>query len=93
MNRNIVLGAVAIVALAGCEGVGPTRAVDAGSGANVPLEKMPAGIWVDPDGCDHWIIDDGYEGFASPRVDRQGRPVCRPDALPGTSNVRRTVWG
>ena len=34
-------------------------------------------IWVDPDGCEHWVMDDGVEGYMSPHVDRHGRPVCR----------------
>ena len=25
------------------------------------LSQLRAGIWVDPQGCDHWIIDDGAE--------------------------------
>jgi len=33
-------------------------------------------IWVDPDGCQHWVLDDGAEGFMTPNVDREGRPVC-----------------
>ena len=28
------------------------------------LSTMIAGIWVDPNGCDHWIIDDGVEGYS-----------------------------
>ena len=34
-------------------------------------------IWVDPDGCEHWVMDDGWEGYMSPHVTRDGRPVCR----------------
>ena len=34
-------------------------------------------IWVDPDGCEHWVMDDGAEGFMTPNVSRQGIPVCR----------------
>ena len=34
-------------------------------------------IWVDPDGCEHWVMDDGWEGYMSPHVSRQGIPVCR----------------
>ncbi len=33
------------------------------------LSTMTAGIWVDPNGCDHWIIDDGVEGYLSMRLD------------------------
>ncbi|GGL68492.1 OmpA family protein [Wenxinia marina] len=34
------------------------------------------GIWVDPDGCEHWVMDDGAEGFMSPHRRRDGSPVC-----------------
>ncbi|MGJ8546514.1 MAG: OmpA family protein [Sulfitobacter sp.] len=34
-------------------------------------------IWVDPDGCEHWVMDDGVEGYMSPHVSRDGIPVCR----------------
>jgi outer membrane protein OmpA-like peptidoglycan-associated protein len=35
-----------------------------------------ATIWVDPDGCQHWVMDTGNEGFMSQRLDAHGRPVC-----------------
>ena len=41
------------------------------------LTAMQAGIWIDPNGCDHWIIDDGVEGYLTPRVMPDGTPVCR----------------
>lgn len=34
-------------------------------------------IWVDPDGCEHWAMDDGIEGYMTPHVTRDGIPVCR----------------
>ncbi|WP_434288906.1 hypothetical protein [Celeribacter sp. SCSIO 80788] len=40
------------------------------------LSQLVAGIWVDPNGCDHWIIDDGVEGYLSARVDKYGKPIC-----------------
>ena len=35
-----------------------------------------ATIWIDPDGCQHWVLDTGNEGFMSQRLDRNGKPVC-----------------
>ena len=35
-----------------------------------------AAIWIDPDGCEHWVLDLGTEGMMSPHLDRQGNPVC-----------------
>ncbi|MEP3347546.1 MAG: hypothetical protein ABJN34_08415 [Litoreibacter sp.] len=54
------------------------------------LSELEAGIWVDPRGCDHWIIDDGIEGYLSARLDRNGKPVCSGAAPPGyaTGNYR-----
>jgi len=39
-------------------------------------EKYIPGIWVDPDGCEHWAMDDGMEGYMSPNVTRDGIPIC-----------------
>lgn len=35
-----------------------------------------AGIWIDPHGCEHWVLDFGIEGMMSPHLDREGNPVC-----------------
>ncbi len=40
-------------------------------------ERYAPTIWVDPDGCEHWVMDDGFEGYMTPHVNRQGIPVCR----------------
>lgn len=47
------------------------------------LSQLQAGIWIDPNGCDHWIIDDGVEGYLSQRLDKYGNPVCSGTASPG----------
>jgi len=49
------------------------------------LSQLQAGIWVDPNGCDHWIIDDGIEGYLSQRLDRFGKPVCSGTAPPNVA--------
>ncbi len=36
-------------------------------------------IWIDPDGCEHWVMDDGAEGYMDARKTRDGRPVCHRD--------------
>jgi hypothetical protein len=44
-----------------------------------------AAIAYDPDGCQVWIIDDGLEGYSSPRFDpKTGLPVCDSKYPPGT---------
>ena len=49
------------------------------------LSQLKAGVWVDPNGCDHWIIDDGIEGYLSQRLDRFGKPVCSGTAPPNVA--------
>ena len=39
-------------------------------------ERYTPTIWTDPDGCEHWVMDDGTEGYMTPHVTRQGIPVC-----------------
>ncbi len=46
-------------------------------GGNSTESGLRATIWVDPDGCEHWVMDDGLEGFMSSHLDKQGKPVCR----------------
>lgn len=51
----------------------------------VNLRDGEAGIAYDPDGCQVWIIDDGVEGYSSPRFDpKTGLPVCDGKYPPGT---------
>lgn len=52
------------------------------------FSELKAAIWVDPDGCEHWVIDDGVEGYMSSHLDRSGKPVCR-----GTPGVCKTFDG
>ncbi len=40
-------------------------------------------IWIDPDGCEHWVMDDGFEGFMSPHRRRDGTPVCHRSEICG----------
>lgn len=61
--------------------VGPDKSLDRGFGKR-HLSTLQSGIWVDPNGCDHWIIDDGVEGYLSQRLDKYGKPVCSGIAPP-----------
>lgn len=39
--------------------------------------RIQWGIWVDPDGCMHWMADGGIEQYQVNRLDPEtGRPVC-----------------
>jgi hypothetical protein len=89
--KIFVLGA-AVLTLAACAG-GPDgrfleinpedNTSDRHAGVPNHLSNVrDAGIWVDPHGCDHWIIDEGVEGFMSARLDPYGNPVCSGIAPP-----------
>ena len=62
-------------------GIGSDKSTDGGINKK-HLSQLQAGIWVDPNGCDHWIIDDGVEGYLSARLDKFGKPVCSGVAPP-----------
>ena len=86
--KILKITAVTIMGLAvsGCgngQRTGSERWVDAGFDAK-SLTQLVAGIWVDSNGCDHWIIDDGLEGYLSERLTPDGRSVCSGVAPPST---------
>lgn len=60
---------VASTALAGTANIKITKSSQS--------ERYVPTIWVDPDGCEHWAMDDGAEGYMTPHVTRDGIPVCR----------------
>ena len=69
----------ALLALTACERtLGTDNTVDFNNIDGGVLIDGRANIWIDPDGCQHWYIDDGVEGYMTPRLQRNGRPVCRP---------------
>ena len=89
MQKNLaksirgVLGGIAAVAL------GATLfATDASAQTQRTVigENYTPTVWVDPDGCEHWVMDDGWEGYMTPHVNRQGIPVCRRGNVCGVMN-------
>lgn len=95
MKSRIAPAAVfAALALSACEGPGlvpyvenPNTVIatarDTGRDS-MPLQTGFAAIAYDPDGCQNWIIDDGVEGYSSPRFDpATGLPVCNNHFPPG----------
>ena len=68
MIGALVAATLGLGALAGPAMAQDPRVVDA--------ERYRPGIWIDPDGCEHWVMDDGVEGYMSPHVRRDGTPVC-----------------
>jgi len=93
MNVIKLIAIVPVISLLGaCDELGDKKdkTVDRGFDSK-HLSTLQAGIWVDPNGCDHWIIDDGVEGYLSQRLDKYGKPVCSGTAPPtvATGNFKR----
>jgi hypothetical protein len=80
-NVKLMLALPVVGLLAACD-AGPDKSFDRQFFDRDHLSGMRAGIWVDPNGCDHWIIDDGVEGYLSQRLDKYGKPVCSGTAPP-----------
>ena len=85
VNKLLTIAAATAVALtsllaseAAAQAFGQTRSQSGRDGG----QYIPT-IWVDPDGCEHWVMDDGAEGYMTPHVNRQGIPVCRRGNLCG----------
>lgn len=76
-----LVGVLAACEVQGHPPVGPDKGTDLGIDRK-HLSQLKAGIWIDPNGCDHWIIDDGVEGYLSARLDKYGKPVCSGTAPP-----------
>lgn len=84
---KLAAGAALLASVAACGHPGRVpgdKSMDYGINSH-HLSTMKAGIWVDPNGCDHWIIDDGLEGYLSARLDKYGKPVCSGTAPPNTA--------
>lgn len=55
-----------------------------GQGARVVQgERYVPTIWIDPDGCEHWAMDDGAEGYMDARRLRDGSAVCHRSEICG----------
>ncbi len=74
------LASAAIIALGALGFASPAFAQDP---RIIDSEEYIPGIWIDPDGCEHWAMDDGTEGYMSPRRTRDGRPVCHRSEICG----------
>lgn len=84
---KLILGGAMVAGVAACGHPSPApdyKGVDRGFGSK-HLSQLQAGIWIDPNGCDHWIIDDGVEGYLTTRIGPYGKPVCSGTAAPNTA--------
>lgn len=89
------IGAMALAALAGLSATAPAFAdqtaqndafISTQNTRTIRGEQYIPGIWVDPDGCEHWVMDDGIEGYMDNHLDRKGIPVCRRQNTCGVLN-------
>jgi outer membrane protein OmpA-like peptidoglycan-associated protein len=80
-NALVILAASAMAVSAVL--IAPQQASAQTEETTVVGERYVPTIWVDPDGCEHWVMDDGAEGYMTPHVSRQGIPVCRRGNLCG----------
>lgn len=69
MRAAFACAVILAVSLAGIAGTASAQQTIVG-------ERYIPGIWIDPVGCEHWVMDDGAEGYMSPHLNRQGHPVC-----------------
>ena len=75
--------AIALLGAVIAPGQAFSQSATAGQTRTIVGERYVPTIWVDPDGCEHWVMDDGAEGYMTPHVTRQGIPVCRRGVLCG----------
>lgn len=64
---SIAIGAAAFLAVTGLAG--------SAKAANY-LDNAKPSIWVDPDGCHHYAIYNGWQGFMTPMFRPDGTVVC-----------------
>ncbi|MFK7945497.1 MAG: hypothetical protein AB8B85_21670 [Paracoccaceae bacterium] len=72
INNIAKLAALGLVAItAACTSTTRDQGIDSGE-----IVNLAPSVWVDPDGCKHWVIDDGVEGYMSPVLNLDGTPDC-----------------
>lgn len=84
-NLKKVAVAIAVALAVSGAAVAPAAAQSSTTGTQRTIvgERYVPTIWVDPDGCEHWVMDDGAEGYMTPHVYPDGKPVCRRGQLCG----------
>lgn len=84
MNAIKLAGATGAIMLAVCF----SAPAHADNHAKLGVQGYIPKIWIDPNGCEHWVIDDGAEGFMSARYTKEGKPSCPQAAnAPGTAGL------
>lgn len=63
--------------------IATSPALAAGEQRKIVGEEYTPTIWIDPDGCEHWVMDDGFEGYMSPHRKKNGDAVCHRSQICG----------
>lgn len=87
VKRAVTVKPTGIVRASWLGGAALGMALIATPAAAQQVEQYVPTVWVDPDGCEHWVMDDGVEGYMTPHVTRDGIPVCRRGNLCGEVNA------
>lgn len=67
----------AVARVLACAGVWACAVVPAlAQNERIPADRYRPALAQTPDGCQVWMIDDGWEGYAWNRTDRNGKPIC-----------------
>lgn len=104
LGLTVVAVGLMLAAMSGAPASAQSAKSDARPGAGQKMygETYIPSIWIDPDGCEHWVMDDGIEGFMDIRLDRNGKPICHQgkvckvmnsDVLFATDSSRITAEG
>ena len=83
--RRVLAGSAAAAVALSLQGIGVSAQGLFGGNAGGNEEYVPT-RWIDPDGCEHWVMDDGVEGYMTPHTNRQGIPVCHRGNVCGVMN-------
>lgn len=70
--RGMIAGLAAVLSLA----LPMTAEAQSAANSGLPEDQYRPAIWIDPDGCQHWVMDDGQRGFMDPVRTKDGKPVC-----------------
>lgn len=77
MNRAAGIALSCLLMIGAEQSFAQSRTGDVPAGIDTSRqETYVAGIWVDPDGCQHYVMDDGIEGYMTPARTPDGRPIC-----------------
>ncbi|OUD09979.1 cell envelope biogenesis protein OmpA [Marivivens niveibacter] len=72
-----------VAATAALVSLGLASIVSAQDSRVVDGEQYIPTIWIDPDGCEHWVMDDGAEGYMDANRRPDGTAVCHRSEICG----------